>query len=135
MTEFNLRIVTPDGVSFEGKAESITVRTTEGNVGILARHIPYAAPLTVGEAKVVYEGKTKTAACGGGLLSVMPDMVTIAATTFEWADEIDIERANRAKIRADKIINEGTQKRELELAQAKLKRALVRISAAEHIAR
>ena len=134
MTDFNLRIVTPDGVEFEGSASSITVRSTDGNVGILARHTPYVTPLAIGETKVITDGQTRVAACGGGMLSVMPDMVTIVATTFEWAENIDLERANRAKERADRIIGEGAaSQKEQKIAELKLKRALARINAAKQV--
>ena len=96
MTSFPLKIVTPDGLIFDGSAEQIIVRTTSGDVAILARHINYVAPLGMGRAVIIAGGKRRTAACIGGMLSVVDGSVTLVPTTFEWSDKIDLERANAA---------------------------------------
>lgn len=128
MTSFHLQIVTPDGLFYDGKAESITLRTTSGEVGILANHTDYVTTLGMGRAKVVADGKTRYAACIGGMLSVSKGKVTVVATTFEWTEDIDVERALRAAENAKAYIAEtGHTKEELALAEARLKRALVRI--------
>ena len=57
MTQFHLKIVTPDGLRYDGMAESLTVRTASGDLGILARHLNCVAPLGMGEASVVLDGK------------------------------------------------------------------------------
>ena len=80
---FHLQIVTPDRKIFDGEAEKIIVRTVNGDVCILARHIDYAAPLGVGEARVTdAEGITRTAACSGGMIGVSAGEVRVMATTF-----------------------------------------------------
>ena len=85
MALFHLQIVTPDRMVFDGQAESVLLRTVNGDVCILARHIDYAAPLGIGVARVTDEnGKTRAAACSGGLLSVANGEVRVIATTFEW---------------------------------------------------
>ena len=68
MSTFSLKIVTPDGLEFEGEAEQLTVRTTSGDIGILAGHINCVAPLGMGQAVIVTDGQRKYAACIGGLL-------------------------------------------------------------------
>jgi len=129
MTPFKLKIVTPDGLIFDGEAEELIVRTTGGDVAILARHINYVAPLGMGRAIVVSEGKRRTAACIGGMLSVVNGEVTLVPTTFEWADEIDLDRVLRSSERADQILqNSGASETDIALAQARLHRALVRKS-------
>jgi len=127
MTQFPLKIVTPDGLIFDGQAEELIVRTTGGDVAILARHINYVAPLGMGRAVVVFGGKRRTAACIGGMLSVVDGNVTLVPTTFEWADEIDVERAERSAQRAQQILADNSASQtNLRLADARLKRALIR---------
>lgn len=131
MTPFRLKIVTPDGLIYDGQAEELLVRTTGGDVAILARHMNYVAPLGMGRAVVVSGGTRRTAACIGGMLSVCDGEVTLVPTTFEWADTIDLERAEAAYERADKVLhNENASQMDLKLAEAKLHRALVRKSVA-----
>lgn len=131
MTSFPLKIVTPDGLIFDGSAEQIIVRTTSGDVAILARHINYVAPLGMGRAVIIAGGKRRTAACIGGMLSVVDGSVTLVPTTFEWSDKIDVERANAAYEKADKVLkNPSASQNDLKLAEAKLRRALVRKSVA-----
>ena len=131
MTSFLLKIVTPDGLLFEGQAEELIVRTTCGDVAILARHINYVTPLGMGRAVVVANGQRRTAACIGGMLSVVDGDVTLVPTTFEWSDEIDVSRAEAAYTRADKVLHDSASSdTDLKLAEAKLRRALVRKSVA-----
>ena len=135
MSTFLLKIVTPDGLQFEGQAEKLIVRTTSGDVAILARHINYVAPLGMGQAVVVSEdGTRRTAACIGGMLSVINGDVDLVPTTFEWADEIDLQRAERAYDRADKIIKDSSSSdTDIKMAEARLRRALVRKSVAKRM--
>ena len=132
MTAFQLKIVTPDGVQYDGPAEQLTVRTTSGDVGILAGHINYVAPLGMGEAVVLAAGETRSAACIGGMVSVVNGVVTLLPTTFEWAEEIDLSRAEASETRAQEVLqSKKASDGELVLAQARLKRALVRKSVAK----
>ena len=131
MTSFPLKIVTPDGLIFDGSAEQIIVRTTSGDVAILARHINYVAPLGMGRAVIIAGGVRRTAACIGGMLSVVDGAVTLVPTTFEWSDKIDLARVNAAYEKADNVLkNPSSSQNDLKLAEAKLRRALVRKSVA-----
>lgn len=128
MTEFHLQIVTPDGLLFDGNATRVVVRTTEGDVGILARHSDYVAPISIGKATVRTAEGVRTASCIGGMVSVTGGMVRIVASTFEWAEAIDIARAQTARQRAEEQLREPKKDDyELQLAEMKLKRALNRI--------
>lgn len=127
MNKFNLQIVTPDGLFFDGQAEKIVVTTVEGDVGILANHANYLAPIGIGKAKVTVDGNTREAACTGGMLTVTDDVTRIVASTFEWADEIDVERAKRAAEKAQARLDKKADDADIKLAQLKLKRALNRI--------
>ena len=131
MTSFNLKIVTPDGLIYDGQAEELYVRTTGGDVGILARHMDYVAALGMGRATIVSNGERRTAACIGGMLSVKNGDVTLVPTTFEWAESIDVERAEASIQRANQVLStSGASDTDLRLAQARLHRALVRKSVA-----
>ena len=128
MSGFRLQIVTPDGSLFDGEAEALRVCTTQGYVSIRRGHADYLAALTVGAVTVTQDGVQREAACGGGFLSVEKGEVRLVATTFEYADMIDVERAERAKETAQSRIAAATEAREIELAKAKLARALNRLS-------
>ncbi len=130
MSGFRLQIVTPDGSLFDGEAEALRVCTTQGYVSIRRGHADYLAALTVGAVTVTQDGVQREAACGGGFLSVEKGEVRLVATTFEYADMIDVERAERAKETAQSRIAAATEAREIELAKAKLARALNRLSVA-----
>ena len=132
MTSFPLKIVTPDGLQFDGQAEELVVRTTTGDLGILAGHINCVAPLGMGRAMILAEGKKMYAACIGGILSVVNGQVSLVPTTFEWADQIDVARAENSVERAQKVLSDkNSGSMELRVAEARLKRALVRKSVAE----
>ena len=127
MTPFPLIIVTPDGICFEGQAEELVVRTTTGDMGILAGHINCVAALGMGRATVVQEGKKKYAACIGGMVSVMDGQVKLVPTSFEWSDDIDLARAEASYQRAKQILdNKASTDTDIRLAEARLRRALVR---------
>lgn len=131
MTAFPLKIVTPDGLQFDGMAEELVVRTTTGDMGILAGHISCVAPLGMGQAMVVVDGKKRYAACIGGMLSVVNGTATLVPTTFEWADKIDVDRAKVSENRAKAILsNKTSTDTDIRLAEARLKRALIRKSVA-----
>ena len=131
MTPFSLKIVTPDGLIFDGQAEELVVRTTSGDLGILAGHINCVAPLGMGRATVIMDGKRRYAACIGGMVTVVNGEVTLVPTTFEWAESIDAARAEAAQQRAEALLHKkDASETELKLAQAKLHRALVRKSVA-----
>ena len=133
MTPFSLKIVTPDGVLFDGQAEELVVRTTTGDLGILAGHINCVAPLGMGLATVLADGEKRYGACIGGMVSVLNGEVKLVPTTFEWADKIDIARAKASGERAKDIIgNTSSTDTDIRLAEARLKRALIRQSVAEY---
>ena len=133
MTSFPLKIVTPDGLIYDGEAEKLIVRTVGGDVAILARHINYVAPLGMGRAIVEAGGNRRSAACIGGMLSVANGEVTLVPTTFEWADQIDADRAEASYQRADKVLHDSSASdTDIALAEARLHRALVRKSVASY---
>lgn len=129
MSTFPLKIVTPDGITFEGQAEFLSVRSTTGDIGILAGHMNCVAPLGMGRATIVIDGKRHYAACIGGMISVLDGKVTLVPTTFEWAKDIDTARADKSFQRAQEILDsKNASKTDIALAKARMKRALVRRS-------
>ena len=127
MTSFPLKIVTPDGLLFDGMAEKLIVRTFEGDMAVLARHINCVCPLGMGRATIVIDGQKRYAACIGGMLSVVGGAVTLVPTTFEWAEKIDADRAETSYQRAQAILQDkNSTDTDLKLAEARLRRALVR---------
>ena len=131
MNTFPLKIVTPDGIRFDGEAQELIVRTSTGDMGILAGHINCVASLGMGRATVVIDGKKRYAACIGGMVSVVKGSVTLVPTTFEWADQIDVDRAKASQSRAQQILDDKTSTdTDILLAKARLMRALVRTSVA-----
>ena len=132
MMPFKLKIVTADGLFFDGEAEQLIVRTATGDIGIMARHMNYVAPLGMGRAVVITGGERRTAACIGGMVSVMNGEVTLVPTTFEWAEDIDVARAEASYQKASKIVEENTSETDVKLAKAKLSRAMVRKGVAKY---
>lgn len=127
MNTFALTIVTPDGIQFDGQAEELVVRTTSGDLGILAGHIDCVAPLGMGLATVVTDGQKRYGACIGGMVSVLNGQVKLVPTTFEWADQIDVTRAAASEKRAKAVLaDKSAADTDLRLAEARLKRALIR---------
>ena len=127
MTPFNLKIVTPYGPVFDGQAEELIVRTTSGDLGILAGHMDCVAPLGMGRATIVLDGKRRYGACIGGMLSVIGGNVTLVSTTFEWTEDIDVKRADASYDRAKTVLDDrSATDTEIRLAEARLTRALVR---------
>ena len=135
MKSFPLKIVTPDGVQFDGEALELTVRTIDGDMGVMAGHVNCVSPLGMGTATVTTAEGKRSAACIGGILTVLDGLVRLVPTTFEWADKIDVERARRAEQKAKQTLEGSPSDAEAKLAEAHLKRALVRIGASKKVSR
>ena len=131
---FHLKIVTVDGLAFEGDVQRLMFRSTHGDLAILARHINYCTAVGMGTAHVVLEdGSERTAACIGGMCSMMDNECHLLPTTWEWSEDIDVERAEAAKVRAEAKLREQKLSEEVRLlTESKLYRALVRIGSARH---
>lgn len=130
MSTFALQIVTPDGAFYDGEAEKVIVRTIDGDVCILPHHTEYITALGTGEARVTVDGEVHVAACSGGLLAVTGNKVRVVATTFEWEENIDAERAIQARDTAMLLLEKAEGDADIKLAKAKLARALTRIKVA-----
>lgn len=131
MKEFHLEIVTPDGLAFDGMVESLLVQTNIGCVEFLAGHIDYVTSLGIGRARIKQQGKDRNAAISGGFVTIANGEVKMVATTFEFAENIDLARARLAKEKASAVIASTNDKKTIELAKLKLQRATSRIRIAE----
>ena len=131
MKPFHLEIVTPDGLAFSGEVESLLVRTTDGDVEILAGHAELLASLSTGRARLLADGKSRFASVSGGFVSVQDSVVRLVAITFEFAEDIDSARAKAAKERAEAALKAASDERAELVAKAKLARAVSRINISE----
>lgn len=130
MTPFRLEIITPEKTFFDGNTEQIIARTTVGDVGILNGHEPYCAALGIGQMRVMIDSKFRRAATSGGIIKVSKEKTVILVQSCEWAEDIDVARAEHAKQVAEDRMKAAAGDNEFRLAEAKLKRALNRIDAA-----
>ncbi len=132
MATFRLQVVSMDGLLYDGEVQRIKLRTIHGDLAILARHMNYVTAIGMGTATVVLEdGTERKAACIGGMLTMMNNLCRVIPTTWEWGDEIDLERAQEAKKRAEERLAESNLEEIARVnAEAKLYRALVRINSA-----
>ena len=128
MKSFKLTIATPDGLEFEGEAESLLVRTTEGDAEILAGHADFLTTLGTGRARVTVGGEKRFASASGGFVSVKNGEVSLVATTFEFADQIDIKRAKAAKEKLESELGKKVGPDAEAILRAKLSRAISRIN-------
>lgn len=128
--QFKLRIITPERVFYEGDAEMIVFQSVEGELGVLAGHIPLTTVIdsTVFYLKDTMDQPQKMAAVHEGFVQILPDQVTVLTEAAEWPDEIDEERAKAAKERAEKRLSQGSsQNLDMRRAQLALRRSLTRL--------
>lgn len=128
MEQFKLRIITPDRVFYEGNAKMVEFNTTEGEIGVLPGHIPMTVVIKPGILTITEEEETKTAALHAGFVEILQDSVTVLAEIVEWPTEIDTERAEAARQRAEERIKNHTPETDIARAETALLRAMARIS-------
>ena len=131
---FDLKIITPDRVFYSGKASFLELNTVEGEIGIYKNHIPMTTVLEPGIATITEEGgNKKEAALHTGFMEILGDRITILAEIAEWPDEIDRNRAQEAKIRAERRLQNDKSNINITRAELALHKALVRIEMADHV--
>ena len=134
MAEMTVQVVTPDGLKYDHRATFIHEVTREGEIGILPGHINLIAPLKVSELKVRRvddDNHVDWIAVNGGIIEIKDNVVTIVADSAERERDIDVSRAERAKLRAERAIEVAKQEHrpdEVQRAQVALRRALNRIN-------
>lgn len=127
---FNLQIISPTRVFFDESVDMVEMRTTEGEIGVLAGHIPLTAILEPGELTIHQKGQNRIAAMLDGFVEIRKDRVTVLAEACEWPEEIDVHRAEEAKLRAERRIKSGEREVDMVRAELALKKALTRIDLA-----
>ena len=125
---FDLKIVCPERMFYEGKAKMVELNTTEGEIGVYADHLPMTMILKPGVLTITEEDGVKEAALHAGFIEILPHKVTILAEVAEWPDEIDLERAQKAKERAEDRIASKDAGINLIRAESALARSLTRLS-------
>lgn len=125
---FVIKIITPDRVFYDGLATMVEFNTTEGEVGIYKNHIPMTMIIKPGILYITDGGEQKTAALHAGFVEILQDRITILAEIVEWPNEIDLNRAEAAKERAEKRLAEKDPKTDIARAETALLRSLARIS-------
>ncbi len=124
-------IVTPERVVYGEEARFVQARGTEGELGILPDHAPLITSLEPGLISVKAGEKWDIFAVAGGFLEVSNNQVVVLADTAERPEEIDVERARRAKERAEEHLASGEPDVNVDRARANLRRALARLAAVE----
>lgn len=122
-----LQIITPQERFYEGDVSMVELTTTEGDIGVYPNHIPLTAVVAPGVLKIHDGGEVKEAALMSGFLTILPEAVTIMAEVVEWPDEIDFNRAENARVRAERRLSSHDGTLDVLRAEMALKRALVRL--------
>jgi F-type H+-transporting ATPase subunit epsilon len=132
MKTFKVSIVTPDGPVYDSDVEMVSTKATSGDLGISAGHMPLVAPLEITSVRLKKGGQTDYVAISGGFLEVRPDQVTILAQSAELASEIDVERAVRAKERAEqRMKDQRVENMDFRRAELALQRAINRLAVSD----
>ncbi len=124
---FKLQIVTPDKIFYQGEASMVELNTTEGGLGVYARHIPLTAIVAPGVLRIHEAAEVRKAALHAGFIQILPDEITILAEVAEWPDDIDLKRAEEARIRAERRLRDHHADTDVKRAEMALKRAMARL--------
>ena len=125
---FDLEIISPERTFYKGQVHFLEVATSEGEVGIYKNHIPMTNVVVPGIVTIHEADGVKEAALHSGFMVILQDSVKIMAEVAEWPDEIDENRANEAKIRAERRLKEGGSGIDYVRAEAALKRSIARLN-------
>ncbi len=125
---FLLKIITPDRVFYEGDVSMVEFNTSEGEIGIYAKHVPMTVIVSPGVLVITEEGGEKRAALHAGFVEITEEKVTILAEIIEWPGEIDKERAISAGERARARIAAKGDDVDMDRAEMALKRSIARIN-------
>jgi len=127
-----LEIVTPFGIIYNEEIDFLKAPAIDGEIGILSRHAPLVTGLEIGILHIMKGEEEIKIAISEGFIEVKPSNIKVIVRTAELEEEIDVERARRAKERAEKRLNQRDSNIDHTRAEAALKRALARLHAVEH---
>lgn len=128
---FKLLVNTPDREFYHGDVTMVELTTSEGEIGIYAEHIPLTSVLVPCVMTIHTEDGEKKAAVHGGIIEILKERVTVLAEVAEWPEEIDVNRANEAKIRAERRLSSHDPNINTMRAEMALKRSLARLNAVD----
>ena len=127
---FQLQIISPNRIFYDGQVSMVEMNTGEGEIGVYARHLPVTTTLEPGIVKIHEESGIREAAVHAGFVVILQDKVTLMAEVAEWPEEIDVNRAEAAKERAEERIAEKDESLDIVRAEFALRKALTRIHVA-----
>jgi len=130
--KIHLVVVTPEKQLFSGMVDQVTVPSNQGYLGILPGHAPLLAELGIGNISYQIGDKTDFLFCSWGFAEVLPDRVVLLAQVAETASDIDLNRAEQAKLRAEKRLASKDASLDFARAEFALLRALSRLEIARH---
>lgn len=128
---FRLQIVTPSRTFYDDEVEMTIVKTTEGDLGVMKNHMLMVAPLSIGKVKIKKDGQFKEAAISEGFVQVESEYTRIITDSAEWPEEIDVNRAEEAKERAERRLASKNSDIDKVRAQIALRKALNRLDVAD----
>lgn len=130
---FQIEIITPERIFYSGEGAMIEFTTTEGDIGVYKNHIPLTAALAPGIVTITESSGKKRAAVHSGFAEILGDKVTLLAEIAEWPNEIDVNRANEAKMRAERRLKMKEAGLDVKRAEIALRKALVRIDVSNDV--
>lgn len=131
--KFRLEVISPERVFYQGDVEMLELTTTEGEIGIYADHIPLTTIIAPGIMTITETSdQTKEAAVLEGFMEITQDKVTVLAQSCEWPEEIDINRANEAKARAERRLKSTDENINMSRAELALRKSLIRLEVAKN---
>lgn len=125
---FRLKVITPERVFYDGDVNMVEFNTTEGEIGVYKGHVPMTVIINPGILTISESDRTMNAALHAGFVEILQDMVTVLAEIIEWPGEIDKQRAEAAKARAEERLRTKTPETDVLRAETALQRAIARIN-------
>ena len=129
----NVKIITPKGLYFTGEAAQVNARSVEGEFGLLSNHMPMVAMLAISKLELVKENERNRYAIAGGMLYFQNNELRILTDSIESEDEIDLERAKKAKKRAERRLDSQESDMNMKRAEIALQKAINRIHIKENM--
>jgi len=128
--KINLEVITPERLVLRESVDEVVVPGLGGELGILPEHTPLISQLQTGILTYKQGSNSKQIHVSGGFVEVQPDSVSVLSDVAEKPEEIDLERAQQAREKAEKLIKSGNEEIDFQRAEMKLQRALTRIQLA-----
>lgn len=129
---FQLQIIAPNRIFYDSQVTMVEMTTGEGEIGVYAKHLPITTTLEPGIVRIHEKDGVREAAVHAGFVVILQDKVTLMAEVAEWPEEIDVNRAEEAKIRAERRLSSTEANLNTQRAELALRRSLVRIELSKH---